>query len=129
MCALPSSLRMRARSARSHWPCRLSNSPAQHSRAVTGQGLARLEQEAIAGLDGAPGHKAFDRSVECGATEILAGDLALQTKAKRRAGLGLEDEPALALAAWQSALAGLLIVRMDLDGKSLAGEDIFGEQR
>src|SRR5438876_566128 len=213
MCARPSSARTRARSARSRWPCRLSNSPDQHSRAVTGQGVARLEQEAfagnrnvasradlavqrddppsavlqniprrmdqrekgpadkrafltggrmllqrfwvrrwprnrdgvlevklarasvivksvghvrilleleqrdpaadrmdgarrdeveIAGLDGAPGHKAFDRSVECGATEILAGDLALQTKAKRRAGLGLEDEPALTLAAWQS---------------------------
>ena len=46
-----------------------------------------------------------------------------------RARLGIEDIPAFALAHRQAARSRLLVIRMDLDRKSLAGEDIFGEER
>src|SRR5689334_16877634 len=53
----------------------------------------------------------------------------LQAEADCAPRLGIENVPAFVLALSKSASMGLRIVRMDLDRKPFAGENIFGEQR
>src|SRR6187402_689564 len=80
------------------------NSPADR---VDGPGG---DVEKIAGLHRPPVNERLDRSVERGLPELLAADFARQAQADGRAGFGIEDVPALALAATKSTLPGVLVV-------------------
>src|SRR5439155_12170588 len=82
---------------------------------------ARRNEDEVAGRDGPPVDQLLDRPIERRRAQNVAVDFAFQTEPECRAGLGIEDVPALALAVSEAALTRLLVVRMHLDRKPFAG--------
>src|SRR5690606_5030430 len=60
--------------------------------------------------------------------KLRPSDLLHQSEGEPGSGFGGEDEPGLFLAARMAASPRLRVVRVDLNGKGLRGEEIFDEQ-
>ena len=72
---------------------------------------AGRDHEEVAGAHRPPVHQLLDRAIERGGAKLVRRNGALQAEAERRAGLRVEDVPALALALGKPARARLLVVR------------------